>query len=108
MATPSHERRVEVFAFAGCPNAQPTVELIERVILELDANAELVRIEVENADEAEAMRFLGSPSVHVDGRDIEPGASERTDFAFACRVYSTGNGFSGQPSEDWIRAALGE
>jgi len=98
--------RAEVLAFAGCPNAQPTIELVERVILELGGNAELELVEVRDADEVEALRFLGSPSVRVDGRDVEPGADERTDFAFSCRVYRTESGYSGQPSKDWIRAAL--
>lgn len=107
-ATRKHWRRIEVLTFVGCPNAQPTIELVERVFLELGANGELLLVQVKDADEAEAQRFLGSPTVRVDGRDIEPGADERTDFAFSCRIYRTEHGSSGQPSEDWLRSALDE
>lgn len=105
---PNGRHRVEVFTFAGCPNAQPTIELVERVVHERGGNAELVLVEVKDAGEAEALRFLGSPSVRVDGHDIEPGADERTDFAFSCRVYRADPGWSGQPSEEWLREALNE
>lgn len=54
------------------------------------------------------MRFLGSPTVRVNGRDVEPGAEERTDYVLACRVYRGEAGFSGQPDERWVREALAE
>jgi hypothetical protein len=98
--------RVEVLAFAGCPNAQPAVDLVTRVISELGISADVVRIDVDDAWQAERLRFLGSPSVQLDGIDIEPGARERTNYAFSCRLYRTDTGLSGQPSQNWLRDAL--
>ena len=48
-------------------------------------------IEVDDAEDAVRLRFLGSP-VRMNGHDIEPGAAERTDFVFACRIYRTVSG----------------
>ena len=59
-------------------------------------------------DDAVGLRFLGSPTVRVDGRDVEPGAEERHEFVFSCRVYRGSRGFSGKPDEAWIRDALRE
>jgi hypothetical protein len=42
----------------------------------------------------------------VNGRDVEPGANERSDFALSCRVYRTDAGVSGQPDEQWLRDAF--
>ena len=53
-------------------------------------------------------RFLGSPTIRVNGRDIEPGADARSEFTLACRVYRTDSGFSGQPDDRWLRDALEE
>ena len=53
------------------------------------------------------MRFLGSPTVRVNGRDVEPGADDRDDYVFSCRIYRNQGGVSGQPDERWLRAALG-
>jgi len=99
-------KSVEVLTFVGCPNAEPAVDLVQRLALDLGVSAEVVRVDVKDADEAQSLRFLGSPSVRVDGQDIEPGAELRTDFAYSCRVYRHGSGWSGLPNEDWIRAAL--
>lgn len=51
------------------------------------------------------LRFLGSPTVRVEGRDVEPGAEVRTDFALSCRVFRTEGGAAGQPNPRWIREA---
>jgi hypothetical protein len=51
-------------------------------------------------------RFLGSPTVRVDGQDVEPGAEERSEFVLACRVYSTEQGLAGRPDARWIRDML--
>ena len=52
---------------------------------------------VSDLEAAERLRFLGSPTVRVHGRDIEPGADKRTDFALSCRVYRTDAGLAGEP-----------
>jgi hypothetical protein len=44
--------------------------------------------------------------VRIDGRDVEPGADQRHEFTFACRVYQTEEGIAGTPDEAWVRAAL--
>ena len=43
-----------------------------------------------------------SPSVRVDGKDIEPGAESRTEYALSCRLY----GDRGLPSKELLVAAL--
>ena len=97
---------IELLTFAGCPNAEPTLRLVERVVDELGADVEVRRLEVVDARAAVENRFLGSPTVRVNGRDVEPGAEGRTDFAWSCRVYSTEAGVRGRPNRQWIRAAL--
>jgi len=99
--------RVEILYFDGCPNWQETEKLVERIASELGIDPTIQLFEVPDGDAAIEHRFLGSPTVRVDGADVEPGGEARRDFVFACRVYRTGSGFSGQPDEAWIRAALG-
>ena len=94
--------RIDVLFFDGCPNHEPTVELARRVVADLGVQAEVNEIPVESAEDAETHRFLGSPSVRVDGRDIEPGAEERSSYALSCRMY----GDSGVPPRDWLVTAL--
>ena len=98
--------RVEILYFDGCPNYEPARALVERVAAELGLHAKIELIEVADADSASRLRFLGSPSVRVEGRDVEPGADERSDFVLSCRVYRSERGLVGQPKAVWIRHAL--
>ena len=96
--------RVDVLFFEGCPNYEPTVELARGVVADLGVEAEVNEIAVESAEAAETHRLLGSPSVRVNGRDIEPRADESSIYALSCRTY----GESGVPPRDWLVTALTE
>jgi hypothetical protein len=100
--------RVEILYFDGCPNHGPAHELVERVAAQLGLQPHIELVEVPDAKAAARLRFLGSPSVRVDGCDVEPGADERSDFVLSCRLYRSERGFAGQPDAGWIRTALSE
>ena len=97
---------MELLYFDGCPNHLGTKELVERVATEVGVDLDLRLIEVRRPEDAYRMRFLGSPSIRIDGHDVEPGADDREQFEYACRVYRTDAGLAGQPAADWVRAAL--
>lgn len=95
--------RVEILYFEGCPHHGPTLELTHQVVALLGVQADVREVEVRDQEDAERLRFLGSPSVRVDGVDIEPGTRRRTEFALGCRIYDG----SGVPPRELLVAALG-
>jgi hypothetical protein len=97
---------VELLYFDGCPNYVAARETVMAVAAEIDVSPDLRLVEVESPEAAERLRFLGSPTIRVEGKDVEPGAEERTEFQYACRLYRTPLGFSGTPDPDWVRQAL--
>ena len=100
--------RVEILYFEGCPNHEPARALVERLARQLHIEPEIELVEGADPEAAVAPRFLGSPTVRVNGHDVEPGAEERREFVLSCRVYRAESGFSGQPEQRWIRDALVE
>ena len=70
------------------------------------ATAPLTKIAVETPAQAVATRFLGSPTVRVNGRDIEPARVDEPGGAMSCRIYQTEDGGSGVPPAALIRAAV--
>lgn len=92
---------VEIFSFQGCANRKAALALVREVADELGVEPELRLVQVEPED-VEAARFIGSPSIRVNGRDVEPGADSRTDYVYACRLY----GRSGVPERAWVERAL--
>jgi hypothetical protein len=97
---------VEILYFEDCPNHEQTYELVEVVAAKLGLQPTIALVDVPDPAAAARLRFLGSPSVRVDGRDVEPDAERRHEFALSCRVYHTAHGLSRQPDRDWIRSAL--
>ncbi len=89
-----------------CPHAEAAAELVSMVALELDAAVDVRRTVVETLDAASRLRFLGSPTVRVNGVDVEPGAAERSDFALSCRLYRTQSGPARVPAAEWIGTAI--
>jgi|SRR5437667_6097298 len=97
---------VEILSFAGCPNQLGAVALVERVSGEVDLDPKIRVLDVPDQEAAQRLRFLGSPTIRVGGRDVDPHAEERSDYALSCRVFRTETGIAGQPDERWVRDAL--
>jgi hypothetical protein len=97
--------RIEILAREDCPNRGMAITVVERVVDETGVPAEIEIVEVADDDEAEEHRVLGSPTVFVDGRDVDP---EPLYDAFSAddRIYRTHRGPSGWPEAAWIRDAL--
>jgi hypothetical protein len=93
--------QIEVLYFEDCPNHLPTVERIKTVLHEEGYSAEVREVLVPDVQEAQRVNFLGSPTVLVNGIDIEPAAADRKDFGLMCRRYK-----GGVPSHQLIRAAV--
>lgn len=97
---------VEIFYFDGCPNHHLAVAMVERVSRELGIEPVVRLVNVPDDETARQVRFLGSPTIRVDGRDVDPDTAERDDYGLSCRVFRTDSGIVGQPEERWVRDAL--
>lgn len=100
--------KIEILYFDGCPNHKPALELVRQVLRELALSAEVLEVNVPDAATAELARFLGSPSIRIDGMDVEPAARTAREYALSCRTYTTEGRIGGLPSRDLIRQALKE
>ncbi len=98
--------KIELLYFDGCPNYKPTRRLIEEVLTAEALEGEIREIPVNSAQEAATLGFLGSPTVRVNGHDIEPGADRRSDFGLKCRVYREGSSLRGVPPRRLLNVAL--
>ena len=100
--------KVEVLGFAGCPHLEPAVEAVRAALRETGVDAGVCEIAVEGERAANEHRFLGSPTVRVNGLDVERGAREAREFGIGCRTYVVNGQRQGLPAPEWIRAALRE
>jgi hypothetical protein len=74
---------------------------------ELGIEAPVEQIEVVTDDDAERLAFPGSPTIRVNGTDIDPAGASQMGTALTCRIYRLQDGrFSPVPSKEMIRQAL--
>jgi peroxiredoxin len=99
-------RKIEFLTWEGCPSSAEARELLDGVLSYFEVPAEVEVRQVETQAEAEALRFPGSPTIRIDGVDVDPaGADARPSLS--CRVYRRPNGTASPlPSEYAIQAAL--
>lgn len=98
--------KIELLYFEGCPSYKQALQNLKEVLAEegIDATVELV--EIRSPEEAEARRFLGSPTIQIDGVDLEGPEAVGSGVGFGCRVYVHNGRTAGWPSKEQIRAAL--
>jgi hypothetical protein len=92
--------RIEILYVPGCPNYQPTFERLQAVLASEAVKAEVQGIPVTTEVEAKALLFSGSPTVRVNGEDVEP--QQTSEPSLACRLYENRSGI---PSEELLRVA---
>ena len=100
--------KIEVLYFDVCPNHGPIMERLEEVLREEGVTAEIVKVNVSDHATAQAVGFLGSPTLRIDGLDIEPSARSHSHYGMMCRTYMESGRREGLPSRDLIRAAIKE
>lgn len=91
----------------GCLGFEALFPRLRALLAQAGIEQDVVELRrIDSIEQAERERFLGSPSVRVDGEDVEPAAADRRDHGVKCRLYRGPEGLSQVPRDDWIRAAL--
>lgn len=98
--------KIEILVFDGCPNSESTQKLVRETVDELGIDASIDVLTVADNDDAVVKRFLGSPSIRIDGRDIEVDEDDTTQYSMRCRVYRRGEQQSGVPPKELLISTL--
>ena len=73
---------VQVLYTEGCANTPQTVQRVRDVAQDMGISIQISQVEVTSQDQANKLRFLGSPTVQINGQDIEPAACTASAFGF--------------------------
>ncbi len=92
---------IEILYVPGCPNYEPAVELVRKTLLAEAVQGGVRGVAINSQAEAKALLFPGSPTIRINGNDVE--AQPGTTPSLACRLYANR---SGLPSEEMLRAAI--
>lgn len=98
--------KVELLWFSDCPNHTTARRMLEDVIAHLVPGTPIHDIDATDPVAADRARFPGSPTIRVDGRDVDPSYVDPGDYTPRCRLYRTESGLRGLPERRWIEDAL--
>ena len=98
--------RVELLFWDGCPSHPQALAELRATMAELGLDPETVLVrEVDTEQRADRERFVGSPTIRIDGEDVDPPGDE--PIGLTCRVYRLRDGrYSPTPDPATVRAAL--
>src|ERR1700687_5123856 len=90
--------KIEFLYFRDCPHYLPALARLKAVLRQEGLPAEISEIAVEDASAAKQLKFFGSPTIRINGLDVEVDSRAVAETGFACRRYP-----GGLPSEEMIR-----
>jgi hypothetical protein len=99
--------QVELLWWEGCPSWQRALEMLRAEAARAGLAAEAVEvIEITSEADARGRGFPGSPTILVDGEDIQPPGTDEPG-GLTCRVYRRRDGgVSPLPDREDLREAL--
>lgn len=92
--------KIEILSVPGCPHHATAMAHVRRAMSSLGLEEGIEERWIVSPEQAREQRFPGSPTVRVDGRDVEPVQGQP---ALACRLYATGDN---APSVELVREAM--
>jgi len=96
---------IEVLVVSGCPGTELAIARVREATEALGIETNLRFVIVENDEQARTQGFIGSPTVRVEGEDVEEGIGNRP-LGLACRLYRSEDLVERAPPLAWIHAAL--
>jgi hypothetical protein len=99
--------RVEVLYVPACPSHAEAVKLVRDAMAAERVIAEVHEVLVTDDAMAGSLRFRGSPTIRINGRDVVEDGGNPAGFALSCRLYG-GSKLTGVPPEETVRQAVVE
>jgi hypothetical protein len=96
--------RIEFLYFKERPSYKQVLANLRAALLEMCTKADSIFINVDSPEKAEKIGFHGSPSIIINGKDLE-GRKEYLNYS--CRLYSVNGKSTTVPSKDFIVEKLG-
>lgn len=99
---------IEILYFEGCPTHVQARALVEQVLRDEKQEAQITTIKISSLEDAQGHNFIGSPTIRINGRDVEKNARNSRDFGYGCRIYMDEGHPRGLPPLQMIQDAIRE
>jgi len=99
--------KIEVLYVPDCPHHPAALLRLHEILTAEGVAVAIHQVAVSNLAMAKALRFCGSPTIRINGRDVEGESKDLGNFAMSCRLYP-GATEAGVPPVEMIRRAVRE
>ena len=101
--------KIELLWFEDCPCHQLAEDLVRGVLDGMDLkDVAIKRVEVSDEARGKETEFPGSPTVRVDGKDVQPGWEACRECTPRCRLYQSELRIGCLPEREWVVSAVRE
>lgn len=81
--------KIEIQYYEGCPNSKIVLQMVKEFISKSEFKIDFEEILVETPKAAKKHKFRGSPTILINGNDLE-GLEENRTSSLSCRYYPNG------------------
>ena len=99
--------KVEVLYVSDCPSHSEAVRLVKNVLAAEGVVTDIREVLVQDERMAGELKFVGSPTIRINGRDVAGESQTEKSFALCCRLYS-GSKQIGLPPTELVHRAVVE
>ena len=99
--------KIEVLYVADCPSHPAAVELVKHILATQGLDCDVHEVRIRDQKMAQELRFCGSPTIRINGRDVASDSPGARHFSLSCRLYP-GSQRIGLPPAELVRKAVEE
>ncbi len=98
--------KIELYYFDDCPSYERARENLKEALRWEGLAQKVEMVLVASEADAQVQRFIGSPTIRINGIDVEGPEAEEKGYGYGCRIYAQNGRSAGWPSVERIRQAL--
>ena len=98
--------KATLYYFTDCPSYTTALENLKEALRREGLSEDVEIVSVADDAQARVAQFIGSPTIRINGVDVEGPEAEHSGYWFGCRVYVGGAKRAGWPSVEQVQQAL--
>lgn len=103
---PRESLNIQFLFYKECPSYKLAYINLEEALKEEEIEEWIQIIKVENEQEAKNLQLSGSPTIRINGIDIDPASINTKNYGIHCRNYSINGKSTGWPDKVLIKQAI--
>jgi len=98
--------KVELLYTDLCPHYKEALHILQDILKEIGSGKPITMTRIRTEKDANEHRFSGSPTVRINGKDVDPKFRDNGTYGLRCRVYFFEGNFHPFPPPGMVRETI--